>query len=372
MEHHKYFMDLALGWAQSAQGQTAPNPMVGAIVVKNGMVVGMGAHLKAGEPHAEVYALRMAGDKAKGAILYVTLEPCSHHGRTPPCAEAVIQAGITKVVIATLDPNPLVAGRGMKRLQEAGIEVLLNVKEEESRRLNEVFNKYITTGLPFVTVKTANTIDGKVATEAGSSRWITGEEARGFVHQLRHQNQSILVGINTVIKDDPQLTTRLPQGGRNPIRIIVDSQLRIPLDAQVVVDGQAPTWIYTTHEADFTKKEELERKGVHVFPVSHGPRVHIPSLLVHLGRQQVTSVLVEGGSQINGSFLNSRCIDKLITFIAPKIVGGSQAPTSFGGEGIQKMEEAIELASVQLKQIGQDILIVGYPKWGDEHVYRDH
>lgn len=365
MEHHEYYMDLALSLAQSAQGQTAPNPMVGAVLVKDGEIVGMGAHLKAGEPHAEVHALRMAGEKANGATLYVTLEPCSHHGRTPPCAEAVVQAGIAQVVIAALDPNPLVAGRGMRRLQEAGIDVLFGLKEKDSVRLNEVFNKYITTGLPFVTVKTANTIDGKVATETGSSRWITGVEAREAVHQLRHQHQAILVGINTVIQDNPQLTTRLPQGGKNPVRIIVDSKLRIPLDAYVVIDGQAPTWIYTTQEADLHKKEELEEKGVKVFPVSPGPHVDIPSLLAHLGGEQITSVLVEGGSQINGSFLSNRSIDKLITFIAPKVVGGSHAPTSFGGEGVQRMEDAIELENVQLKQIGQDILIEGYPKWGE-------
>lgn len=365
MNCHEYFMDLALQWAKSAIGQTEPNPAVGAIIVKDGEIVGMGAHLKAGGPHAEVHALAMAGEKARGATMYVTLEPCSHYGRTPPCADAVIRAGISKAVIATLDPNPLVAGRGAKRLEEAGIEVLIGVREAEARQLNEVFNKFITSRKPFVTVKTANTLDGKVATETGSSRWITGEEARHYVHQLRHRNQAILVGVGTVIADNPQLTTRLPEGGRNPIRIILDSRLRIPLDARVLTDGQAPTWIYTTEEADPEKRERLAAMGIPVIPLSSGPQVDVSDVLAHLGEQQISSVLVEGGSQVNGSFLRAREIDKIITFIAPKLVGGQHAPTSFGGQGIDRMDQAILLSRMTVRRLGQDLCIEGYPEWGD-------
>lgn len=362
---HEYFMDLALQWARSAEGQTAPNPMVGAIVVKNGEIVGMGAHLKAGEPHAEIHALAMAGEKAKGATIYVTLEPCSHHGRTPPCADAVIRAGISEVVIAMLDPNPLVAGRGVRRLQEAGIKVVHGVREAESRRLNEVFIKYITTKLPFVTIKTANTLDGKVATESGSSRWVTGETARQDVHRLRHQNQGILVGINTILKDNPELTTRLPEGGRNPLRIVLDSTLRIPLESKVVQDGQAPTWIYTTLGAEEERLNQLKDAGVEVFRISDGPLVRVEDVLKHLGENQISSILVEGGSQVNGSFLRARAIDKVITYLAPKLIGGAQAPTSFGGHGIQQMDEAIDIRHLQVTMVGEDLRVEGYPEWGD-------
>lgn len=365
MNTHEYFMDMALQWASTAKGQTAPNPMVGAIVVKNGEIVGMGAHLKAGEPHAEIHALAMAGEKAKGATIYVTLEPCSHHGKTPPCADAVIRAGISQVVIAMLDPNPLVAGRGVQRLKEAGIEVIHGVREAESRRLNEVFIKYITTQRPFVTIKTANTLDGKVATQTGSSRWVTGEKARQDVHRLRHQNQGILVGVNTIIKDNPELTTRLPEGGRNPLRIVLDSKLRIPLESKVVQDGQAPTWIYTTFEADEGKLRQLKLAGVEVFRVSDGPLVGVEDVLKHLGEHRVSSILVEGGSQVNGSFLRARAIDKVITYFAPKLVGGALAPTSFGGDGIQQMEEAIRLQHMEVETVGEDLRVEGYPEWGD-------
>ncbi|RXT15521.1 bifunctional diaminohydroxyphosphoribosylaminopyrimidine deaminase/5-amino-6-(5-phosphoribosylamino)uracil reductase RibD [Ammoniphilus sp. CFH 90114] len=365
MNTHDYFMDIALGWARSAKGQTAPNPMVGAVVVKDGEIVGMGAHLKAGEPHAEIHALAMASNKARGATIYVTLEPCSHYGRTPPCAEALIRAGVSRVVVAMLDPNPLVAGRGVQLLEDAGIEVISGIRERESRRLNEVFIKYITTGRPFVTMKTANTLDGKVATEIGSSRWITGEKARIDVHRLRHEYQGILVGVNTVIKDNPVLTTRLPEGGRNPIRIILDSTLRIPLESNIVQDHQAPTWIYTTRAADERKTSQLKEMGVEVFAVSSGGQVDVLDVLSHLGEQQVSSVLVEGGSEVNGSFLKAKAIDKVITYLAPKLVGGRHAPTSFGGEGILQMNEAIQLRDLEVEIIGEDIRIEGYPEWGD-------
>jgi len=365
--HDQYYMDLALQWASAIEGQTQPNPKVGAVVVKDGEIVGIGTHLKAGGPHAEVHALAMAGDKAKGATAYVTLEPCSHYGRTPPCAEALIKAEVAKVVIATLDPNPLVAGRGAAMLRDAGIEVVTGVCEEQSNLMNEVFNKFITTGKPFVTIKTAMTLDGKIATETGSSRWITGEAARHEVHRMRHSNQAILVGVETVRKDDPQLTTRLPQGGNNPLRIILDSTLRIPLDAKVVTDSEAETWIYTTTAADQTEKIlALEKRGVRVIPLpvedgEHGVPIH--KLLTHLGSQKISSLLVEGGAQVNASFLKEMAVDKIVSYIAPKLVGGERAPTPIGGFGVQEMDQAVHLTRMTYRQVGEDLCIEGYPKW---------
>lgn len=230
--------------------------------------------------------------------------------------------------------------------------------------MNEVFEKYIVTGRPFVTVKTANTLDGKVATETGSSRWITGEESRHYVHVLRDQNQGILVGVGTVLADDPELTTRLPHGGgRNPIRMIVDSRLRIPLDAKVVTDGKAPTWIFTTKQADKEKIWALEQRGITVKTISSGRQVDLLSVLSFLGEQHISSVLVEGGSQVNGSLLRAKAIDKIIHFIAPKLVGGQHAPTSFGGQGVREMSEAIVLKDMSVQQMGEDLCIEGYPDW---------
>jgi diaminohydroxyphosphoribosylaminopyrimidine deaminase/5-amino-6-(5-phosphoribosylamino)uracil reductase len=357
-------MELALRLAEAARGQTSPNPAVGCVLVKDGRIVGMGSHLKAGEAHAEVQALRMAGEAARGATAYVTLEPCSHHGRTPPCADTLIKHGIESAVVAMLDPNPLVAGRGVARLEEAGIEVLTGVCEAEAKRLNEVFIKYITTRKPFVTVKTAMTLDGKVATYAGSSRWITGEEARLEVHRMRHEHDAILVGVNTVLTDDPQLTTRLALGGKNPIRVIVDTTLRIRLDAKVLTDGEAPTWIFTTERADPLKWERLEEMGVRVFSTGNEAQVDIDRLLTLLGAQEIASLLVEGGSQINSAFLHAQAIDKVVSYVAPKLVAGQGAPTPFGGLGIQEMNDAVSLVDVSFEKIGDDIKITGYPVWG--------
>ncbi|MBN6188515.1 bifunctional diaminohydroxyphosphoribosylaminopyrimidine deaminase/5-amino-6-(5-phosphoribosylamino)uracil reductase RibD [Aneurinibacillus sp. BA2021] len=357
-------MDLALRLAEAARGQTSPNPAVGCVLVNDGRIVGMGSHLRAGEAHAEVQALRMAGDAARGAVAYVTLEPCSHHGRTPPCADALIAHGIRQVVVAMLDPNPLVAGRGVARLTDAGIEVLTGIGEAEAKRINEVFITFITTKKPFVTVKTAMTLDGKVATYAGSSRWITGEEARLEVHRMRKEHDAILVGVNTVLTDDPQLTTRLALGGRNPVRVIVDTTLRIRLDARVLTDGQAPTWIFTTERADPKKWERLEEMGIRVFSTGDDVKVDIDRLLALLGEQQISSLLVEGGSQINSAFLHARAIDKIVSYVAPKLVAGQGAPTPFGGLGIEEMNDAVPLAHISFEKIGNDIKITGYPVWG--------
>ena len=259
MTNHEFYMDLALQNAQAMRGQTSPNPLVGAVIVKNNEIVGIGAHMKAGEPHAEIHALQMAGEKAKGATAYVTLEPCSHYGRTGPCAVALVEAGVEKVIIATLDPNPLVAGRGVNILRDAGIEVIVGVREAAARKMNEVFNKYIVDKKPFVTLKAAVTLDGKIAAYTGSSKWVTSDAARTDVHHLRSNHEAILVGVNTVLKDDPELTARIP-GGKNPIRVILDTRLRTPLDAKVVTDGKAPTWIFTGKTIDKEKQTNSHQK----------------------------------------------------------------------------------------------------------------
>ncbi|QQE75261.1 bifunctional diaminohydroxyphosphoribosylaminopyrimidine deaminase/5-amino-6-(5-phosphoribosylamino)uracil reductase RibD [Brevibacillus composti] len=364
-EHDWQHMALALELARSAKGQTAPNPLVGAVVVKDGMVVGLGTHVKAGEPHAEVHALRMAGEHAKGADLYVTLEPCSHQGRTPPCARAVIEAGIRRVVVAVEDPNPRVAGAGIRLLQEAGLEVSVGICAAQAKRLNEVFFHYIGTKKPFVTVKTASTLDGKIATRTGHSRWITGEESRKRVHRLRREHDAILVGVQTVLADNPELTAREDGEvrGRQPLRVILDSRLRIPADARVICDGHAPTLIYTSDKAPSARQQELEQRGVEVVRLPDG--VGIERVLESLGQRGVTSLLVEGGSAVNGSFLEAGAIQKVIQFFSFKLIGGQGAPTSYGGQGFAEMQDAIPLADVEVEMIGShDLCITGYPVWG--------
>ncbi|MCL6635390.1 MAG: bifunctional diaminohydroxyphosphoribosylaminopyrimidine deaminase/5-amino-6-(5-phosphoribosylamino)uracil reductase RibD, partial [Peptococcaceae bacterium] len=341
----RHYMRMALELAGRARGRTSPNPMVGAVVVKDGKVVGSGYHLRAGTPHAEVHALNEAGEKARGATLYVTLEPCCHYGRTGPCSEAVIGAGIARVVVAMTDPNPKVAGGGIKRLREAGIEVTLGVLEEEARELNEVFIKYITTGRPFVVAKAAMSLDGKIATRSGRSKWITGPEARAYGHQLRDWYDAIMVGIGTVLADDPSLTARLPGGkGRDPVRVILDSRARIPLNAGVLTRRSgAPTIIAATAAAPQAKLAALRRAGARVLVVNDGPRVDLAGLMKLLAEQEITSVLIEGGSGVHGSALAAGIVDKVAWFIAPRIIGGREAPGPVGGEGVDDPAGAVEV-----------------------------
>ncbi|MDG0812847.1 bifunctional diaminohydroxyphosphoribosylaminopyrimidine deaminase/5-amino-6-(5-phosphoribosylamino)uracil reductase RibD [Cohnella rhizosphaerae] len=360
MTSHEFYMQLALQNASAMKGQTDPNPLVGSVIVNDNRIVGVGVHMKAGEPHAEIHAIRMAGEHARGATIYVTLEPCSHHGRTGPCAVAIVEAGIRRVVVATLDPNPLVSGRGVAILREAGIEVIVGVCEEASRRMNEVFNKFIVSGLPFVTLKSAITMDGKTASRVSDSKWITSEAAREDVHLLRNQNAAILVGVTTIIKDDSQLTTRLPNG-RNPVRVILDSTLRLPLDARVVTDGEAPTWVFTTPAYDREKKKALEAAGVAVFVTSQSGRVDPSEVVRTLGERMLSSLLIEGGSEINASFFESRLVDKVVIYIAPKLIGGRDAPTFLEGTGIDKMNDAVEINDLGVEKLGKDFKFTGYP-----------
>ncbi|MGB6406875.1 MAG: bifunctional diaminohydroxyphosphoribosylaminopyrimidine deaminase/5-amino-6-(5-phosphoribosylamino)uracil reductase RibD [Planococcus donghaensis] len=361
MSNHDFYMNLALTNAQTLKGQTDPNPLVGSVIVNDNRIVGIGTHLKAGEPHAEIHALRMAGDMSQGATIYVTLEPCSHFGRTGPCAQAIIDAGIEKVVIATLDPNPIVAGNGVRMLKEAGIEVIVGVREEEAIKMNEVFNKFIVTKTPFVTLKAASTLDGKIATHSLDSKWITAEEARLDVHLMRSQHMAILVGVGTVIEDDPELTARI-SNGRNPIRIVLDSTLRIPLDSKLVTDGIVDTWIFTSQNYDADKRQALEELGVLIFETSHDTQVDVIDVVRTLGEKGISSLFIEGGGTINAAFLENDLIDKVVFYFAPKLVGGKLAPTFIEGTGVEWMKDAIELRDGEFSKVGKDFKFTGYPE----------
>ncbi|MZQ96664.1 MAG: bifunctional diaminohydroxyphosphoribosylaminopyrimidine deaminase/5-amino-6-(5-phosphoribosylamino)uracil reductase RibD [Acidaminobacter sp.] len=354
-------MQRALELAKLGAGRTSPNPLVGAVIVKEGRVIGEGYHAMYGGPHAEVNAIENASESVEGAEIYVTLEPCSHYGKTPPCALKLIENRFSKVYIAMEDPNPLVAGRGIQMLRKQGIEVEVGLLEEKAKALNEVFIKYITTKKPFCVMKAAMTLDGKIATVTGESQWITSEAAREYVHQLRHELKAIMVGIGTVLKDDPKLTTRLKgKQGRDPIRVVVDSTLKIPLNAKILhLDSDAPTLIATTDRADSEKATALQSMpGVKLIitPQKDG-KVDLDYLMFVLGEQGIDSLLLEGGATLNASALESKIVDKVLMFIAPKILGGQNAPTPVGGSGIEVLENAVRLKGMKAVEIGDDLLI---------------
>ncbi len=351
----------ALRLAAFGRGRTSPNPMVGAVLVRDGRVVGAGWHRKAGTEHAEIHALRMAGELARGATLYVTLEPCSHTGRTGPCARAVIEAGVKRVVAAMEDPNPVVSGRGFQMLREAGVEVSCGLLEQEARRLNEAFLTWVTEQRPFVTLKMAMTLDGKTATAGGESQWITGEEERLRGHKMRDENDAILVGIGTVLADRPLLTTRLPDGnGKNPLRIVLDSHGRTPIDMPMLHDGAAPVLIATTEAAPKENLERLRETGAEVLVSGAGPTVDLSFLLRTLGERKICSLLVEGGSTVHFSFLQAGLADKVCAFIAPMLVGGKNAAPAVGGEGFSRLVDAVRLTDIKTEMIGKDFCISGY------------
>jgi diaminohydroxyphosphoribosylaminopyrimidine deaminase/5-amino-6-(5-phosphoribosylamino)uracil reductase len=354
------FMREAIHIARFAAGRTSPNPLVGAVIVRNGDIIATGWHRKAGTPHAEIHALRMAGNLAKGATLYVTLEPCSHYGRTGPCAVAVAQSGIKRVVIGMQDPNPKVSGRGINILREAGIEVKCGVLENEVRKLNEVFLHWITTGKPFVIMKTAMTLDGKIATAQGESKWITNENSRYRTHELRDRYDAILVGIGTVLKDDPHLTARLHgKKGKNPIRVILDSKARTPLESHVLNDGEAPTIIAVTASAPARRIKALRERGAEVIQSGNGDQVDLQQLLKLLGDKEIASLLVEGGGRVNFSFLRAGLVNKVMAFVSPKILGGKDALTPVEGEGFAKLSQAVRLTDLHVEQLDGDLLIEG-------------
>lgn len=363
------FMKRALEISSRGEGRVNPNPLVGAVIVKDGRIIGEGWHEYYGGPHAEVNAVRNATEDVRDSTIYVTLEPCSHYGKTPPCAELLKAKGFGRVVVSMTDPNPLVAGKGIEILREAGIRVDVGLLEMEARKLNEVFIKYILTRQPFVIMKSAMTLDGKTATSGGESKWITGKESREYVHRIRNKVSGIMVGIGTVLTDDPSLTART-EDGCDPVRIIVDSRLRIPITAKVLnVPGR--TIIATTEGYDRKRYEELEELDSVEVLVSgkSGSGVDLKHLMSHLGAKGIDSVLLEGGSELNWSMVNEGLVDKVMTFIAPKILGGCESKTPVGGEGFLGLDEALVLHDIEVTRFGDDTLIEGYVKRGDNDVH---
>jgi diaminohydroxyphosphoribosylaminopyrimidine deaminase/5-amino-6-(5-phosphoribosylamino)uracil reductase len=356
-------MRQALRLARRGAGKTSPNPAVGCVIVKDGVIVGQGWHKKAGTPHAEVHALAQAGKRACGADVYVTLEPCSHHGRTPPCAEALIEASVASVQIGMRDPNPLVSGRGMELLRSAGIQVRCGILEHECIRLNEPFIKHVTSGMPFVILKSAMTLDGKTATSTGESKWITNDKSRRYVHRLRSMVDAVMVGVGTVLADDPHLTCRLPGNNRNPVRVIVDSTLRTPLDSNVLSREQSGTTILATIENNPSLIASYEERGAKVMVCSERDgRVELMDMMQRLGSLGIQSLLLEGGSFLASSALHDGLIDKFLLFYAPKFLGGEDGFGLFAGKGVDSMEGALPLKDISVRHFGDDIMVEAYPE----------
>jgi diaminohydroxyphosphoribosylaminopyrimidine deaminase / 5-amino-6-(5-phosphoribosylamino)uracil reductase len=343
----------ALELARKADFRTSPNPMVGAVLLdRDGHIAGEGYHRAKGEPHAEEEALRQAGERARGGTLYVSLEPCTHGHRNPSCADAIIASGVYRVVVAMADPDPRVRGAGIKALESAHLRTEVGLHEDRARRLNEFYVKHRETGRPFVTAKFAMSLDGKIATRTGESRWITGEDARRHGHRLRHQHDAILVGIKTVIADDPELTARLDgEDPRQPLRVVLDSQLRIRQSARVV----GPHTLIAT-----TKMGRVGLADVVTIPAADDGRVSLPDLLDELGRRNILSVLVEGGGEVHAAMFEQGLVDKVYAFVAPRLIGGKEAPGPLGGNGIERLEEATNLNDVDVIRLGEDFLISGY------------
>jgi len=357
------YMSRALKLAKQGNGYVNPNPLVGAVIVKDGEVVGKGYHRKFGGPHAEVRALEDAGNLAQGGKMYVTLEPCTHHGKTPPCTDAIIDNGLKEVFIATKDPNPKVSGGGEERLRKAGIKVHVGLLEQEAIRINEIFFRYVQTGIPFVLLKLAMTADGKLATTTGDSRWVTSEVSRKRVHELRSRYSSIMVGKNTLLEDDPRLTVRKVDGP-DGARFILTTSGDIPTDLHVFnLSSSAQTIVVTGKGTTDTRVESFRNVGASVWKVkTKDGRIDLSDLLVRIGDNGYDSLLVEGGGELAWSFLSQGLVDKIHFFISPKIIGGVDAISAVGGAGMEKINEAIQLERVQISKSGPDVSYVGYPR----------
>jgi diaminohydroxyphosphoribosylaminopyrimidine deaminase/5-amino-6-(5-phosphoribosylamino)uracil reductase len=359
------YMEQALSLARLALGQVSPNPAVGAMVVKHDSVIGKGYTQPPGSSHAEIVALEQAGKEARGGAMYVTLEPCCHYGRTPPCSQAIIAAGIAEVHMAMLDPNPSVSGRGREELEEAGIKTFIGEHMKEARNINEAYSKFITCGTPFVTAKFAMSLDGKLATYSGDSKWISGDESRQYAHNLRKTNDAIMTGVNTVLADNPHLTARCCSGRggtakKQPLRIIVDGRGRTPITARVFSEP-GETLLVWGRPASPEEKAAFARVGAEILEMpSKEGYISLEKLLEVLGKRQITSVLVEGGSILLGSLFDQRLIDKVIAFIAPIIIGGEEAKTAVGGKGVAQVVDSLKLERVTQERFGQDIMVVGY------------
>ena len=361
--HDSDYMQMALALAEKGVGYVSPNPMVGAVVVNNGQVVGRGYHQAVGGPHAEVHALDDAGESARGATLYVTLEPCNHHGRTPPCTEKILASGIHRVVVAMQDPNPGVCGGGNERLRAQGVSVDCGVCEARARKLNESFIKHVRTGHPFVTLKMAATLDGRIATASGDARWVTGPPAREMVHRMRHAMDAILVGAGTVRADDPELTVRLNgEQGKDPARFVLDARLSISGQARMLNQAStAATYVVCSVDASDADKQRLIKKGARIIeaPGRRGDIVW-PFLMDKMGAMGITSLLIEGGAAVAADALAAGVIDKVVLFFAPKLLGGDDGIPLFRGPGVAAMKEALPLKNVRVDRIGEDILVEGY------------
>lgn len=355
-------MKRTLRLAAKAKGMTSPNPMVGAVIVKDGKIIAEDYHRKPGTPHAEALTIEKAGEKARDATLYVSLEPCCHtEKRTPPCTRAIINTGIKKVVIAMKDPNPRVSGKGILELQRAGIEVTFGIHEEDAKRLNEAYIKYITTRKPFVILKVAMTLDGKIATPEGQSKWITGEKARQVVHRLRNSVDAVMTAIGTVKADDPELTARI-KGGRNPKRIVIDPNLEIPLNAKILQVPPETITVTRGHCDTGTRGEKIKAlidRGIKIIEYK-GERLDLKWLMQKLGEMEITSIMIEGGSSLNAHALEDSIVDKVMFFIAPKIIGGRESLPAVGGKSFRSLENAYCLKDIKIKRLREDILIEGY------------
>ncbi|MBC7543201.1 MAG: bifunctional diaminohydroxyphosphoribosylaminopyrimidine deaminase/5-amino-6-(5-phosphoribosylamino)uracil reductase RibD [Candidatus Sericytochromatia bacterium] len=370
MQSDSFYMQRALDLARQGRGRTSPNPMVGAVVVKDGQIVGEGFHPAAGMPHAEIYALQAAGEAAEGGTLYVTLEPCTHHGRTPPCIDRVITSKLKRVVVAAEDPNPINAGKGLRMILNAGIEVSVGCEEAAAKRLNEVFAKYITTKRPFVVMKAAMSLDGKIATSFGDSQWIVSEVTNQYLHELRGTYDAVMVGANTVFQDNPQISCKSP-GGRDPVRIILDSQARTPANSKIFIRNSTDAMksnclIFVSSQAPEERIRALQAAGAEVVVASEdtsrslNPRVDLEKVMVVLGKRGVTSVLMESGGVLNAAAIQAGIIDKLLLLIAPRLIGGERAPSPIGGEGITVMSEAIPLYNWQWRPMDSDMICEAY------------
>ncbi len=352
-----FYMKRALRLAEKARGMTSPNPMVGAVLVKDGKIIAEDFHKKAGEPHAEALVIAQAGDKAKNATLYVTLEPCCHTDkRTPPCSRAIINSGIKKIFVAMRDPNHKVSGKGITELGNHGIAIVEGLLEEKAGRLNEVYCKYITTGTPFVTLKAAMTLDGKIATPEGQSKWITGEKARQMVHRMRCSSDAVMTAIGTVKADNPELTARI-KCRRQPLRIIIDPELETPIDFKVC--KTPPGSLFVTNRKDGKKRSELQSKGIQ-FIECDDKKVDLKWLMEKFGGMGITSVMIEAGSSFNAAALKAGIVDKVVFFVAPKIILGRQSVPVVGGESFLKLQDALMISDMSVRKIGGDIMIEGY------------
>jgi diaminohydroxyphosphoribosylaminopyrimidine deaminase/5-amino-6-(5-phosphoribosylamino)uracil reductase len=357
------YMEMAYGLAEKALGRSSPNPLVGSVIVRDGKIAGCGYHEEAGQPHAEIMALRQAGRRAKGATIYITLEPCVHWGRTPPCADTLRAAGLKRAVISAYDPNPVVHRKGVRKLRQAGLDVGVGLLGEKNARLNEIYIKYITRKIPFVTLKAALSLDGKTASRTGDSRWISAAGTRDYVHLLRGEYDALMVGANTLLRDDPRLTVRHPSWGKKRLtRVILDSKLRFPLSARILGTlAQGPIIVFAAEGASSAKAEALRKKGVEVVRLGRSLKDGgLEAVLLELGKREIAGLLVEGGSRLHTGFIERKLADKIFITLSPKLIGGRNAPGLWQGEGVEKVRAALTLKSLRPFGLGDDLILEGY------------